>query len=272
MRTIVSAVVLALLLGGAAYPHDIWLLPNRFQIEKGEMLVVRQLTGSDLQAEDEIELLRRMTPRFELVTVARAVDLMEGSPSFRDKPVIRPVLERKIEDEGQVLLAMDHAFIHGEFTTEKFLEYLEHEGFSKSKYQPLMPDRPQQRERYARTLKCLVQVGKRRGGDLHKKALGQKLEILLLENPYELKVGEELSVQVLFDGKPSDGELVTAFSKEGQSAVKARRQWTDARGSARFELDSPGLWLIRLVHLTRDQERSDVDWESHWAAYSFWVE
>ena len=134
------------------YPHDIWLLPNRFQIEKGETLVVRQLTGSDLQAEDEVELLRRMTPRFELVTAAGSVDLMEGLPSFRAKPVIRPVLERKVEDEGQALLAMDHAFIHGEFTTEKFLEYLEHEGFSMLKFQPLMPDQPQQRERYARTM------------------------------------------------------------------------------------------------------------------------
>ena len=82
MRTTAGVTLLSLLLGGVAYPHDIWLKPNRFQIEKGETLVVRQLTGSDLQAEDEIELLRRMTPRFELVTPAGSVDLMEGLPSM----------------------------------------------------------------------------------------------------------------------------------------------------------------------------------------------
>lgn len=272
MKATTYALILAFSFATAAFSHDIWLRPNRFQIEKGETLVVRQLTGSELQAEDEIELLRRMTPRFELVTAAGSIDLMEGLPSFRAKPVIRPVFERKVEDEGQALVAMDHAFIHGEFTTEKFREYLEHEGFSMLKYRPLMPDQPQQRERYARNMKCLIQVGKRRGGGLHKKALGQKLEILLLENPYELKVAEELPIQILFDGKPSAGELVTAFSKEGQNPIKARRQRTDSNGTARFKLDGPGLWLVRLVHLTPNQERSDVDWESHWASYSFWVE
>ena len=136
MKATACALILAFPLATAAFSHDIWLRPNRFQIEKGETLVVRQLTGSDLQAEDEIELLRRMTPRFELVTAVGSVDLLKALPSFRERPVVKPVLERKLDDDGQVLIAMDHAFIYTEFPNEKFLEYLEHEEFKMEKYRP----------------------------------------------------------------------------------------------------------------------------------------
>lgn len=265
---------LSLLAASIAYAHDIWLFPERFTLSRGDILIVRQLAGSELDIEVELALLRRMTPRFELITPSGSVDLLSELPDERTRPEIKPVLERKLDFDGLALLTMEHAFVHTEFSSEKFLEYLEHEEFKMEKFREHMGQRSAQRERYARTIKCLVGVGKVTEGDLHRRIVGQKLEILLLQNPYLLNPGDDLEVQVLFDGKGLRNHLVTAHNGDGERLVSTSKARTDADGIVRFNLDRGGFWLIRLVHLLPCSEGSNadcdyVDWESYWASYSF---
>ncbi|MEE8261484.1 MAG: DUF4198 domain-containing protein [Gammaproteobacteria bacterium] len=265
---------LSLLAASVAYSHDIWLFPERFTLSKGDILIVRQLAGSELDIEVELALLRRMTPRFELITPSGSVDLLSKLPDERTRPEIKPVLERKLDFDGLALLTMEHAFVHTEFSSEKFLEYLQHEEFRMEKFQDRIGRRLKERERYARTIKCLVGVGKVTEGDLHRRIVGQKLEILLLQNPYLLNPGDYLEVQVLFDAEPLPDQLVTAFHGDGERLVSTSKARTNADGIARFNLDRGGFWLIRLVHLLPCSEGSNadcdyVDWESYWASYSF---
>ena len=158
---------------------------------------------------------------------------------------------------------------------EKFFEYLGHEEFKIEKFQDHMGLRPQQSERYARILKSLVQVGRVGEGELYKQVLGQKLEILLLQNPYVLDPGDDLEVQILFDGEPLRDKLVVGYNGDGKGPVSKSRARTNTAGIARFNLDRSGFWLIRLVHLLPCSEGSDVvdcshvDWESYWASFSF---
>lgn len=222
----------------------------------------------------DLELLRTMTPRFELITPNGSVDLLSELPNMFQW--VKPVLKRKLDFEGLALLAMEHAFIWNEFSAEKFLEYLEHEKFKMEKFQTHIGRKSSEQERYARTLKCLVQVGEVAEGDLHQRVLGLKLEIVLLQNPYLLDPGDDLEVQVLFDGKPLADQLLTAFNGDGKRLVSTSKTYTNALGIARFTLDREGFWLIRLIHLTHCSERadvdcSDVDWESYWSSYSFEV-
>ena len=177
----IVALALSLLVANLSEAHDIWLLPERFILSKGDTLVVHQLAGSELEVEVAVEFLWRMTPRFELLTPDGSVDLLGELPDMKTQPVLKPVLKRRLNFEGPALLTMDHAFIYTEFSSEKFLEYLEHEEFKMGKFRDHVGDRPRQTERYARTLKCLLQVGDVTKGDLHKRVMGQKLEILLLQ-------------------------------------------------------------------------------------------
>ena len=263
-----AAAALSFVTAGVSYAHDIWLLPDRFTLSKGEVLIVRQIAGSDLDQEMELELLRLMTPRFELITGAGAIDLMGELPDMRTRTVIKPVLNRPIETEGLALLTMEHSFIHTEHTREKFLEYLDHEHLDPADFRGGMGDGPDQRERYKRAFKCLLQVGDSPEGDLHKRPLGQEIEILLLQNPYELNPGDALDVQVLFEGKPLAGGLVTAFNRDGRRPLTTIKKTTDADGIARFKLDRDGFWLLRLVHLQPCAD-PDVEWESFWTSFSF---
>ena len=276
-KTAIITISLALLvlLVGVAYSHDVWLFPERFVLMRGDTLIVHQLVGTELDTEEDLALLVTMTPRFELITPQGTVDLLSELPDLRTLPVIQPVLKRKLDFEGLALVTMDHAFIYEDWSHEQFLEYLEHEEFDIEEFEPHMGRGPIESERYRRTLKALVQVGGVTGGDLHKRVVGQRVEILLLQNPYVLSPGDVLEVQVLFEGKPLHDKLVMAFHKTGPGVVTKSRARTNRDGIARFTLDDRGPWLIRLVHMLPCAERADLDceedayWEGHWASYSF---
>lgn len=277
-------VTLSLLAVSDAYAHDIWLHARRFTLDKGETLTVHQLIGAELdsdllQPENSLELpvLRDMTPRFALITPQGSVNLLRELPDIRAQPVVKPVLKRKLDFDGLALVTMEHSLIYTSFTNEVFLQYLQHEELDPEKFRRHMGSRPAQSEAYARTLKSLVRVGKGTGAELHRRVLGQKIEILLLQNPYRLDPGDDLDVQVLFDGEPLRGQLVKAYNSDGKGPVSKHRARTNAGGIVRFKLDRGGLWLIRLVHLLPCSGRSEVDcedadWESYWTAYSFEID
>ena len=270
----VIVVALFLLPVHVVYPHDVWLLPEQFILSKGDIIIVHQLAGSELDVEVELPVLRRMTPSFSLVTSDGSVDLLIELPDIRTQTEVKPVLQRQVDIEGLVLLTMEHAFIHTEFPNEEFLEYLEHEGAETETFHDHIERRSSQRERYARTLKSLIRVGETAEGDLYKQVIGQKLEILLLQNPYLMDPGDDLQVQILFEGKTLADKLVTAFHGDGKQLVSTSTVHTDAQGVAEFTLDRAGFWLIRLVHLLPCSERHEedcsyVDWESYWTSYSF---
>lgn len=271
----VTAVALFLVPVPVVYPHDIWLLPEQFILSKGDVIIVHQLAGSELDVEMELPVLRTMTPSFSLITSDGSIDLLNELPDIRTQPEVKPVLQRKVDIEGLVLLTMEHAFIHTEFPNEKFSEYLEHEGAETKTFHDHMERRSSQRERYARTLKSLIHVGETAEGDLYKQAIGQKLEILLLQNPYLMEPGDSLQVQILFEGKTLTDKRVTALHGDGKQLVSMSTMHTNSEGIAEFTLDRAGFWLIRMVHLLPCSERHEqgdcsyVDWESYWTSYSF---
>ena len=158
---------LSLLTASWASAHDIWLFPERFRLAKGDTLIVRQLVGPELSTEVletdvvlELPVLRDMTPRFELVTPNGSVDLLSELPDMRTRPEVKPVLNRKLDFEGLAVVTMEHDFIYTAHSPEVFLTYLKHEEFKLEKFQHHIGFRPYQRERYARALKTLVQVGR----------------------------------------------------------------------------------------------------------------
>ena len=187
---------------------------------------------------------------------------------------IKPVLTRSLDFEGTALLTMEHDFFLTALSNEEFLEYLEHEEFDEKMLLDGMGQRPKQRERFARAFKCLIQVGEKTNGDVYSQVLGQKIEIVLQQNPYLLDPGDTLDVKVLFEGKPLADKLVKAFNKNSAGEISESKARTNAKGFAQFTLDKPGIWMLRFVQLRPCVERSSgdcegIDWESYWTSYTF---
>lgn len=104
------------------------------------------------------------------------------------------------------------------------------------------------------------------------------MEIVLLDDPSRMKAGEQLRAKVLFAGKPLRNATVSALHAR-KTGVATFQSTTDGRGVARFHIDKPGMWLVRLVHMqscdTRRGEEgceANNDWRSYWASFSFSVD
>ena len=257
----------------SAIAHDIWLAPEHYNLAKGDTLVVHQWAGSELDTELELALLRDLTPRFELITPHGTINLLKDLPDGE----VKPVLKRVLDVEGTALLTMEHDFFLTALTNETFSEYLTHEEFEGpvlTAYRAHMGQRAKQRERFSRAFKCLIQTGDTAHGDAYKQVLGQTIEIILHQNPYQLAPGDTLDATVRFEHKPLPNTLVKAFSKDETGTIAESKARTNEAGVARFTLDKPGTWLLRLVQLRPCQERAageceGIDWESYWTSYTF---
>jgi uncharacterized GH25 family protein len=129
------------------------------------------------------------------------------------------------------------------------------------------------RELYSKHVKAVFQVGQQRSEGFKAK-LGYPIEILPLQNPYQLGKGATLEVLILKDDKPAANQLVYANyagyhrhdDKGGHvEAVKTR---TDQNGIAKIKLAQSGHWYIRLIHMV-PSNKEGVDYESNWATLTF---
>lgn len=122
-------------------------------------------------------------------------------------------------------------------------------------------------ERYSKFVKTLVPVG--RDVDAARAAstpLGQKLEIVLLDDPLAARVGDTLRARVLFDGEPLPGAHL-CWDLPGNGEAFGGSALTDAAGEALVPVVQPGLTTLRLVHMTRPRA-ADYEWESFWASFT----
>jgi protein tyrosine phosphatase (PTP) superfamily phosphohydrolase (DUF442 family) len=124
------------------------------------------------------------------------------------------------------------------------------------------------RERYSKSPKAILQVGKGGGGD-PTRIVGLPLEIVPLQNPFQLKVGDTLRVRVLFQGQTlADANLGWDHPDDGEPPSGTVR--ADSNGEALIPISRIGLITIRLTHMTRPKA-IDYEWESFWTTLTFRV-
>ncbi len=101
--------------------------------------------------------------------------------------------------------------------------------------------------RYEKFAKLLLPVD---GGNKgHDRILGQRLELVPLNDPFAIKPGDELSFRVLLDGKPAAFDAVYA-TYDGFCDIPGAWAFTAppvAHGEARVKIGAPGLWTVRVA-------------------------
>ena len=255
--------------------HDFWLEPEVVPAGKGEELALRLRMGEQLKTEEERALQKDRITRFELFSDrAKKRDLLAtGQEGQMPVAKLRP-------ETGASLAVMDRTPRPITMESDKFNRYLSEEG-----QEPIIALRARLgqteqagKEIYTRYLKALIQERDLAGSipsTLYKRRVGQRLEILLENDPGRMQPGKMLTVKVLFEGKPLAGAKVFACRRDaGDSGVLALTAVTSAQGLAEFKLDQTGVWLVRLVHFRVPVERkpeANTPWESFWASYSFAV-
>jgi len=138
-----------------AHAHDIWLVPDQFTLSKGDILTVHQTVGHGFEGELQLPLNLGMTDRFQLISPSGTFNLLTGRPGLA-----RPVVKRRMDAEGFVLLVMEHGFTDIELSDRQFLEHIAQEELQAiAKMRAEQGAKATERERYTRTLKLLIQIG-----------------------------------------------------------------------------------------------------------------
>lgn len=248
-----------------AFAHEYWFEPEKFRLVPNEKTVVHLYVGDGLiKDREERPFQLAKTPLFQLFSLNQTTDL---KTSLVDGAL--PIYNFSADKAGNYLLAMERNWSYVKLEPDKFADYLREDGmeYILAEREKLGESQKEGRERYSRFLKSLLQVGEKRD-NTYKKRLGLKLEILPLENPYTKKVGDNLSFQILFDGKPLADKTVFANNRNSET----QRMKTDKNGKFTIKIDQNGLWIVRLVFMQRCKtDCAEADWESFWGAMTFGI-
>jgi len=254
---------LLLVIGLVARSSDYFLLPNTFFFHKGETLNLRLLIGDYFENVKEAKYQAASTDKFVL---------HEGSKNVTDlKALVREsdstLLSYKLQNSGLQLIEMNQTYPLVELDRPAFLKELEQEQLTKLSEKVSATFQQDIREKYTTYLKTLFTVDKP-NGTVFNKELGQTLEIILLENPYKLGYGDDITALIKFKGAPLVNAHVDLVVKTATGKIHPERLVSDASGNITFKLSLEGNYLLRLVNVEATKAK-DVDYEKWGAAYTF---
>lgn len=264
MKKIVTIVAI-LFMGYFLFAHEYVLLAFKYRVQKGDTLELHLFVadGFNIQMEKPVQL--KVIKKFELITENGITDLLAEAT---DKSL--PVLNRKVNFEGLGLIHMERDYSRIVLENKKFLSYLQEDHIENISLKN-DPSKKEQKERYSRYIKTLVQSGAKPFGEEYKKIVGQNFEIILLQNPYLLKKGDTFKAQILFMGKPLANKIITARNRVGNKSTIASSSRTNSKGICAFKITREGEWFLHATHMIPCPDISDSDWESFWTSYSFQI-
>lgn len=261
-KRILMCILAALVLCSPALAHDFWIEPSSFHPEALSKIGVSLRVGENFAGEP----VKRSAAKIRQFILVDG----NGEKTISGSEGADPAGEVTLERPGIYVIGYRSNHSSIELDAAKFEAYLKEEGLEhvielrKKRGQSEKPAR----EIYSRCAKTIFTTpSSGEAGELHRKPLGFSLEIIPQNDPTGLKNGEELSVQLLFEGAPLAGAAITFMPKAAPTeSIKAV---TNTDGIAKAKLDKPGMWMVKTVHIIPAFDASVADWESLWATLTF---
>lgn len=257
--------IVCCLLGAHAVParaHDLWLVPAETAKASGTVTIFANV-GEEFPKSESAPDVAAFPQRLLI-----RPDGTAGILQAKGKKDLSGVLHFETRGPGTYVAAVETKPRLLTLAAQDFNHYLATDGLPhiyELRYKEKSLDQPG-RERYSKYPKALVRLGGAGGGD-PARVLGLLLEIVPLDDPFQLKVGNTLRVRVLFRGKPlPDANLGWQLPDEGDFPRGTVR--TDGKGEALVPIARTGLMAIRLTHMTRPKA-ADYEWESFWTTLTF---
>lgn len=250
--------------------HDLFLKPARFFVAPNDSVHIEVLNGTFTSSEAP-------------VARERLRELSLAGPDGLVHPATESWTPAENASRWHVAVGRSGTYVLGaavlpralRLEAKDFNSYLEEDGLP-----DMLADRRSRgelgkpaRERYAKHVKTLIQVGSQHGERVDA-VLGHAAELIPLTNPYRAKAGGALRLRALVDGQPVPNQVVLSG---GQTAagkrIAERSVRTDQDGVARISLRSPGVWYVKFINMRRvDPAAGDsVDYESKWTTLTFAV-
>jgi len=267
--------LIAMLSFAIAEAHQTYMISDLYELRPGtdNYLILKNGT----YFESGYSITRKMSRDISIVMAGERktppddeVEDVDGHPTYK-QTYIKVFAEK--EGTGLAGLAAHPDYIA--LPAEVFEGYLVHEGLDDALTEFRATNkRTTIRERYTKHAKGIFQVGKPLSDD-YKHVLDYKVEIFVEQNPGSVSVGDEMSIQVMYDGKPLANQQVYV-SHAGIEApqdktipeIAVHSLRTDDDGKASFEITEKQKWYIQLIHMQKVDDE-DADWESNWSTITF---
>lgn len=266
-RTVVVLTTI-LLLGSAAgaMAHDMFIKPERFRVPANADVLVRLLNGTFSRSENAIARNRLLD--VSIVSPAGRVRLDTAAWGVAgDTSRFRIRTERA----GIYVLGVSTRPNVIPLEAKDFNEYLRSDGIpdvlaARRKAGELATPA---RERYHKHVKAILLAGGTPGAGFDTE-LGYPAELVPVENPYVLRVGQSVRVRTLVDGKPAPNQFVLYGGRTlAGGRIEQRSTRSDANGVATIPLRRAGTWYVKFINMTRLRGDAEADYESKWATLTF---
>jgi len=259
-----AALLLAALLGFAmpARAHDTWVMPASFRVPVGQAIATTLSAGDGLAAAAgpgrqgfrELHLVDsrgRAGPIFwrDGRDAARAL-FAAGAPGVACLALTTHESDIAIEPE----------------IVDKYLREVHAPAQIVDAWQAQRARGEGWRERYAKDGKTYLRSGDASSGWPALARLGQRLEMVPQSDPTRLEIGDTLTVQLQFDGRPAPGMPLRLYAGSATEQVVH----TDAQGRAQFTLAQAGPHLLATTLIT-PPAGAGAPWTSRFATLGFGV-
>jgi len=192
----------------------------------------------------------------------------------KDNKTILPI---KTGNEGTGVFGISTLPRINNYSPEVFEENMKHEGLL-----DVLEARKKSGEysnpatkKYSKHVKAIFQIGNTLSND-YKTVLGYPIELIPMNNPYSLKIGDELSMKLLVNGKPkADVTVYASFNDrfgyaKDDSPIDAFQIKTNSEGIVKIKITEAGHWYFRTVYLIKNLDQG-ADYISNSAVVTFEV-
>jgi uncharacterized GH25 family protein len=266
-RKALIALVIGLLISTSTAAHDLFLKLDSYFIKPNSRATVRLLNGTFQQSDGAVA-------RERFRDVSLCAPALKGpisqSVTWKDQGKTT-IMDLQTGGSGTYLVGLSTKPKEIDLKAADFNDYLQHDGIpdtlaARKKNGELEKD---VRERYSKHVRAVFQVGDKLSDD-YKQPLNYPVEIIPQQNPYSLKVGQNLVVLCLFEAQPIANQFIMAGWESSDGKLHTLDTRSDAQGLARINLKGAGKWYIKFIHMTPLSER-DLNYESKWASLTFEV-
>jgi hypothetical protein len=246
-----------------AFAHDLFIKPDQFFMEPGVDARVPFMNGTFVESEasfspDRLRDLSIVSPAGRRQLDPSELMAGENASWIRFEP----------EQAGVHLIGASLKTREITLSAADFDAYLAHDGIPHI-LAARQETKPQGDvlEVYEKHVKAVVQVGAETSGPFDT-VLAYAAEIVLLDNPYQLGIGDEIRFRCLVEGRPVARQFVLIGGEQGGALVEERSTRTDEHGVAAFTLERAGKQYLRFIHM-KESEQEGVDYHSKWATFTF---
>jgi uncharacterized GH25 family protein len=248
--------------------HDMFIKPANFFAAENSTVFVRLLNGTYSKSENSIA-----RPRIRDIAIVGPNGRFRMDTTEWSAAGDTSTFNVKVGSSATYVVGVSTAPNVIALTADEFNTYLADDG---------IPDELAQRkkegsastgarERYHKHVKSLIQVGDTRS-DHYATVLGYPAELVPVENPYALRVGQSLRLRTLVDGKAMANQYVLYGGRTpNENRIEQRALRSDANGVVTVPLRARGTWYVKFINMTRLTGDTSATHESKWATITFAV-